>query len=102
MQAAASSYFADMRCPQSHPLVTGRLQGAVSKLAGAISGKIAGSGHNSRQNSRQNSRTGRRKSGGTELEHFEDARTGLTNPSDSSDGSYQNHEAYAEPMAAHQ
>ena len=69
------------------------LQGIVSKLAAAVSGK-----GDSKKTSRQNSRTGRR---GTELEHFDDARTGMMNPSDSSDGSYQSPRALAEPMATH-
>ena len=72
---------------------TKTLQGIVSKLASAVSGK-----GNSKKTSRQNSRTGRNRSGGTELEHFEDARTGMMNPDDSSDGSPQ---ALAEPMATH-
>lgn len=69
-------------------------QGAVSKLAGAVSGKGG-----SKKTSRQNSRTGRNKSGGTELEHFEDARTGMISPDDSSDGSHQSPRAMAEPLA---
>lgn len=69
------------------------LQGIMSKLAGAVSGVA------DKKSSRQNSRTGR--SAGTELEHFEDAKTGMIHPSDSSDGSYQGPDALAEPLAAH-
>lgn len=65
----------------------------MSKLANAVSGKADG-----KKTSRQNSRTGRNRSGGTELEHFEDARTGMISPEDSSDGSPL---ALAEPMATH-
>ena len=68
----------------------------MSKLAGAVSGK-----GDSKKTSRQNSRTGKNRSGGTELEHFDDARTSMMNPSDSSDGSYQSPRALAEPMATH-
>lgn len=55
----------------------------------------------SKKTSRQNSRTGKKRSGGTELEHFEDARTGMISPEDSSDGSYQSPRALAEPIATH-
>lgn len=73
------------------------LQGVLSKLAGGVSGKAEG-----KKTSRQNSRTGRKRSGGTELEHFEDARTGMISPEDSLDGSYnQSPRALAEPMATH-
>ena len=64
----------------------------MSRLAGAVSGK-----GDSKKSSRQNSRTGR--SASTELEHFEDAKTGMIHPDDSSDGSYP--DALAEPLAAH-
>lgn len=43
----------------------------------------------------------RRKSG-TELDSFEDARTHLSRPSDSSDASYRASDSLAEPMATHQ
>ncbi|KAL3133713.1 hypothetical protein ABBQ32_008207 [Trebouxia sp. C0010 RCD-2024] len=69
-------------------------KGIMSKLAGAVSGV-----GDSKKSSRQNSRTGR--SAGTELEHFEDAKTGMIHPSDSSDGSYQGPDTLAEPLAAH-
>lgn len=68
----------------------------MSKLAGAVSSKA-----DSKKTSRQNSRTGGSKSAGTELEHFEDANTGMIRPSDSSDGSYQGPDAMAEPFATH-
>lgn len=72
----------------------------VTKLAETVSGKITGTGSHSRPGSRQNSRTRRKPS--TELEAFEDARTYLSRPSDSSDASYQGNDRMAEPMATHQ
>ncbi len=72
----------------------------MSKLAAKIPG--TGSRPASRQNSRQNSRSMARKKSGTELDSFEDARTHLSRPSDSSDASYRASDSLAEPMATHQ
>ncbi|DBA75042.1 hypothetical protein WJX77_009599 [Trebouxia sp. C0004] len=74
-------------------------KGIVSKLAAKIPG--TGSRPVSRQSSRQNSRSMARRKSGTELDSFEDARTHLSRPSDSSDASYRASDSLAEPMATH-